>query len=325
MTPLRQRLIEELALRGYSDKTRDAYVHAVVCLANYYCRKPDTLSDEELRAYLLQLHQKGDKARSTLNVAVSGMRFFYKRVLNRPFNHLERNLPRPRQAKRKPKAYSRAEVKQLFEAGCPNPKHRAFLMTVYGAGLRLNEACHLRPEHLDRSARQIRVEQGKGRKDRYTVLPERLLRELESYWKMYRPQGGWLFPSTRNPQAPMPDGTAQKIFYDAVRRAGLPDKGGIHCLRHSFATHWMEAGLELFAIKRLLGHTSLSTTTKYLHVSREHLAKIRSPLDDDWPPVPSAARWDPTLRPELALPPQPPEEPSNLVQVVSPLDRSCPR
>ena len=153
-------------------------------------------------------------------------------------------------------------------------------MTVYGAGLRLNEACHLRPEHIDRSAGQIRVEQGKGRKDRYTILPQRLLRELEDYWRMYRPLGGWLFPGTRVPHQPMPDGTGQKIFYHAVQRAGLPDKGGIHCLRHSFATHWLEAGLPLFVLKRLLGHTSLSTTSNYLHVSREHLAKIKSPLDE---------------------------------------------
>jgi len=163
MTPLRQRLIEEIALRGYSPKTQEAYVHAVACLAQHYGRPPDQLSDEELRAYLLHLHRDTPKAASTLNVAVSGLRFFYQRVLHRPFTHLERNLPRPRQAKRRPKAYTRAEITRLFEVGCPNLKHRAFLMTVYGAGLRLNEACHLRPEHIDRSAGQIRVEQGKGR------------------------------------------------------------------------------------------------------------------------------------------------------------------
>jgi len=312
MTPLRQRLIEEIALRGYSPKTQQAYVHAVACLAQHYGRAPDALSDEELRAYLLQLHLKGDKARSTLNVAVSGLRFFYQRVLHRPFTHLERNLPRPRPAKRRPKAYTKAEIARLLEIGCPNLKHRAFLMTVYGAGLRLNEACHLRPEHIDRSAGQIRVEQGKGRKDRYTVLPERLLRELVDYWRRYRPQGGWLFASTRHPQAPMPDGTGQKIFYQAVARARLPDKGGIHCLRHSFATHWMEAGLPLFVLKRLLGHTSLSTTSKYLHVSREHLAKIKSPLDQPLEgrppkPLPSPApspytQNEPRLRTGLVSP-----------------------
>jgi integrase/recombinase XerD len=237
-------------------------------------------------------------------------------VLNRPFTHLERNLPRPRQAKRRPKAYTVAEVKRLLDLGCPNPKHRAFLMTVYGAGLRLNEACHLRPEHLDRSAGQIRVEQGKGRKDRYTVLPKRLLRELEAYWRMYHPQVGWLFPSTRNPQESMPDGTGQKIFYQAVARAGLPDKGGIHCLRHSFATHWMEAGLPLFVLKRLLGHTSLSTTNKYLHVSREHLAKIKSPLDQPADPAPPAA--PPSVAPSPK--PYPAGRPPELAGVISPFD-----
>jgi site-specific recombinase XerD len=316
MTALRQRLIEEITLRGYSPKTTEAYVHAVAELARYYHRAPDGLTDSEVRAYLLHLHLKTAKAASTLNVAVSGLRFFYQRVLNRPFTHLERNLPRPRQAKRRPKAYTVAEVKRLLDRGCVSPKHRAFLMTVYGAGLRLNEACHLRPEHLDRSAGQIRVEQGKGRKDRYTVLPERLLRELEAYWKRYHPQGGWLFPSTRNPQEPMPDGTGQKIFYQAVARAGLPDKGGIHCLRHSFATHWMEAGLPLFVLKRLLGHTSLSTTSKYLHVSREYLAKIKSPLDQSADPALPAAPPSAAPSPE----PYPAGRSPRLAGVVSPFD-----
>lgn len=277
MTALRQRLIEELVLRGYSDKTREAYVHAVACLAEHYRRAPDKLRDEELRAYLLHLHRNTDKSRSTLNVAVSGLRFFYQRVLGRPFHHLERNLPRPRPAKRRPRAYTLPEVRRLLES-CTHPKHRAFLTTVYAAGLRLNEACHLRPEHIDRSAGQIRVVQGKGRKDRYTVLPQRLLTELESYWRMCRPQG-WLFPSAQDPSQPMPDGTGQKIFYQAVARARLPDKGGIHSLRHSFATHWIEAGIPLFVLKRMLGHTSLSTTAKYVHLSREFLASIQSPLD----------------------------------------------
>lgn len=277
MTVLRRRLIEELALRGYSPRTEEAYVHAVAGLAQRYGRAPDRLCDPEIRAYLLEQHQER-KAASTLNVLVSGLRFFYQRVLHRPFHHLERSLPRVQRQVRRPRAYTRPEIERLLTVGAPNPKHRAFLMTVYGAGLRLNEACHLRFEHLDRSAGQIRVEQGKGRKDRYTVFPQRLIAELESYWRLYRPRG-WVFPSARDPHQPLPDGTGQKIFYAAVARAGLPDKGGIHCLRHSFASHWLEAGTPLFVLKRLLGHTSLSTTAGYLHVSREHLAKVKSPLD----------------------------------------------
>lgn len=278
MTPLRSRLIEEITLRNYSPRTAEAYVHAVYCLAQHYHRSPDTLSDEELREYLLHLHLNTGKAASTLNVAVSGLRFFYQRVPHRQFYHLERNLPRPRQPKRRPRAYSLREVRKLIDK-CTRPKHRAFLLTVYGAGVRLNEGCHLRPEHIERDQRLIRVEQGKGRKDRYTVLPEFVLRELENYWRLCHPPRPWLFPSSHPPDQPMADGTAQKIFYAAVARAGLPDKGGIHSLRHSFATHWTEAGLPLFVLKRMLGHTSLSTTCKCVHPSREYLSKIKSPLD----------------------------------------------
>ncbi|HEY5909297.1 MAG TPA: IS91 family transposase [Verrucomicrobiae bacterium] len=185
MTPLRSRLIEEITLRNYSPRTVEAYVHAVYCLAQHYHRSPDTLSDPELRQYLLHLHLNTGKSASTLNVAVSGLRFFYQRVLHRPFYHLERDLPRPRQPKRRPKAYSLAEVRKLIGT-CVHPKHRAFLLTVYGAGLRLNEACHLRPEHIERDARMIRVEQGKGRKDRYTVLPDysRRHRLPARHWKV---------------------------------------------------------------------------------------------------------------------------------------------
>jgi site-specific recombinase XerD len=152
-------------------------------------------------------------------------------------------------------------------------------MTVYGAGLRLNEACHLKAEHIDSARGQILVVQGKGKKDRYTLLSPRLLEELRSYWKWYRPPPRpWLFPSIRDPQQPMIDGTAQRIFYRAIRRAGLPDKGGIHSLRHSFATHLLEAGVEITVLQRLLGHSSLSTTSAYLHVRQERLAQITGPL-----------------------------------------------
>ena len=318
MTPLRLRLIQEITLRGYSPKTCEAYVHAVAGLAAHYHRSPDLLGDEEIRQYLLEQHTQTHKSASTLNVLVSGLRFFYQRVLHRPFHHLERHLPRPRQSKRRPKAYTLAQVKQLLAVGCPNPKHRAFLATVYGAGLRLNEACRLRPEHLDRAAGQIRVELGKGRKDRYTVLPQRVLAELETYWRLYRPRG-WLFPSSRRPDQPMSDGTGQKIFYAAVARAGLPDKGGIHCLRHSFATHWLEAGAPLFVIKRLLGHTRLATTCRYIHLSREYLAKVRSPLDLPAEPEARAARRVRAPNPKPP-PPPPPDPASKLAEVVSPLD-----
>jgi site-specific recombinase XerD len=150
-------------------------------------------------------------------------------------------------------------------------------MTLYGAGLRLDEACHLKFEHINRARMQIRVVQGKGRKDRYTVLSPALLEELERYWRYCRP-ADWVFPAPCKPHLPMDPRTGQKIFYTAVQRAGLTRHGGIHSLRHSFATHLLEAGVEITAVQRLLGHSNVSTTSNYLHVRQERLAQIKSPL-----------------------------------------------
>ena len=271
MTLLRQKLIEELVLRGMSGRTQEAYLHHVYHLAKFFGLSPDKLSDEQVRQYLVHLASERKLSASTVNQAVNAFRFFYEHVIHREVEALRRALPHGRK-------FSIEEVEKLLTIGAVHPKHRVFLMTVYGAGLRLNEACHLKFEHLDRARRQIRVEQGKGKKDRYTLLSPRLLSELETYWRVCRPRH-WLFPSIRDPQRPLLDGTAQKIYYAAVRRAGLRRKGGIHCLRHSFATHLLEAGVEITALQRLLGHASLSTTTVYLHVRQERLAQIAGPLE----------------------------------------------
>jgi len=278
MSKLRQQLIQELVLRGCSPRTQEAYVSAVYHLAKYYRRSPDQISDQEVRAYLLYLAQTRKLAASSRNQATSGLRFFYATVLGRPVDQVVRVLPRVRQVVKRPRVFAISELERLFTIGCPHPRNRAFLMTVYGAGLRLNEACHLKPEHIDSQRQQIRVVQGKGNKDRYTLLSARLLEELRSYWKWCRPKE-WLFPSSADPAKPMVDITAQRIFNRAVERARLPDKGGIHSLRHSFATHLLEAGVEITAVQRLLGHSSLSTTTTYLHVRQERLSQIGGPLE----------------------------------------------
>ena len=277
MTTLRQNFIRELVIRGMSPRTVDAYVKAVAGLAKHYHQSPDRLSDEQLKEYLLYLAQERKLAPGSLNVAVSGMRAFYDWVLQRPNCGLWRALPRMRKSVHRPQVFDVTEVERLLTVGCAHPKHRAFLMTVYGAGLRLNEACHLKPAHIDSARMQIRVEQGKGRKDRYTLLSPRLLQELRAYWRMFQP-GQWLFPSTRQPSQPMNGNMGQKIYYGAVARAGLPRKGGIHCLRHSFATHLLESGVEITIVQRLLGHNTLSVTANYLHVRRERLAQVQSPL-----------------------------------------------
>jgi integrase/recombinase XerD len=278
MSKLRQQLIQELTLRGCSPRTQEAYVSGVYQLAKYYRRSPDQISDQEVRAYLLYLAQTRKLAASSRNQATSALRFFYAAVLGRPVDQVVRVLPRVRQVVKRPRVFAITELERLFTIGCPHPRHRAFLMTVYGAGLRLNEACHLKPEHIDSQRQQIRVVQGKGNKDRYTLLSPRLLEELRRYWKCFRPKE-WLFPSSADPAKPMVDITAQRIFNRAVERARLPDKGGIHSLRHSFATHLLEAGVEITVVQRLLGHSSLSTTTTYLHVRQERLSQIGGPLE----------------------------------------------
>lgn len=278
MTLLRRQLIEELVLRGMSERTQEAYVHQVYHLAKFYRLSPDQLSEEQVRQYLFHLASERKLAASTVNQAVNAFRFFYSRVLRRELAVLRQALPHGRKSTRRPEVFSIGELEKLFTVGSVHPMHRAFLMTVYGAGLRLNEACHLKFEHLDRARMQTRVELGKGRKDRYTLLSPALLAELERYWRVCRPRH-WLFPSSRDPQQPLPDGTGQKIYNAAIQRAGLRRKGGIHALRHSFATHLVEAGVELPVVQRLLGHQSLSTTTVYLHVRRERLAQIQGPLE----------------------------------------------
>ncbi len=277
MTTLRYQFTRELALRGMSPRTVDAYVKAVAGLAKHYQQSPDQLSDEQLKEYLYYLAKERQLAASSLNVAVSGMRAFYEWVVHRPCPELWRALPRCRRDVRRPQVFDVSEVEQLLTVGCLHPKHRAFLMTVYGAGLRLGEACRLEPRHIDSARMQIRVQHGKGRKDRYTLLSPRLLQELRAYWRMFRPQR-WLFPASRDATQPMDPNMGQKIFYVAVERAGLADKGGIHCLRHSFATHLLESGVEITIVQRLLGHNALSTTANYLHVRRERLAQVQSPL-----------------------------------------------
>ena len=160
----------------------------------------------------------------------------------------------------------------------PNPKHRAMLMTTYGAGLRVGELCHLKVEDIDSARMTIRVEQGKGAKDRYTLLSPRLLRELRRYWALHRPQQ-WLFSATRELDQPISIATAQKMFYAAKRRAGIAKDCGIHGLRHAFATHLLEAGVDIHTIQRLMGHGHIGTTMRYFHLARKHLAATPSPLE----------------------------------------------
>lgn len=278
MTKLRQQFIQALRVRGYSAATQEAYVLFVAKLARHYNRSPDQLSTGQIQGYLYHLLQERHYAQSSLAGVVSALRFFYRHVIGWSDARIGQDLPRSKQPRRLPQVYSQKEIERLFSAGYANPRHRVFLMTVYGAGLRVSEACRLQIRHLESDRGLLRVEGGKGNKDRYTLLSDRLLNELRAYWRMFRPPL-WLFTMARDIHRPLALAAAQKFFYAAVQRAGLPDKGGIHVLRHSFATHLLENGTDLTIVQRLLGHARLEHTSVYLHVRQERVRQTRSPLD----------------------------------------------
>lgn len=279
MTILRQKFIDELTVRGLSRNTQESYLSAVSLLARHYKRSPDQINDEELRAYLLHCLRHRKNGASTLNVAVSALRFFYREVLKRPTEVIETTLPRMKRPRVLPRVFSPDQIAKLLRVDGLNAKHRAMLMTTYAGGLRVSEVCALRPEHILSERGQIFVKQGKGGRDRYTVLSPKLLAELRAYWRVYRPTGGWLFPSSARPGHPLLKDTAELAFTRAAKLAGLPHNGGIHSLRHSFATHLLEAGVPLPVIQRLLGHSNLATTSRYLHVSRSLVAELKGPLE----------------------------------------------
>jgi integrase/recombinase XerD len=274
MTPLRQKMINEMKLRNFSPKTEYAYVSAVAGLAQYFNCSPDKLNNENVQSYVLHLIEGRKLSWSTCNVVISGLRFFYDVTLSKQSISLA--IPPRKKKKYLPEILSTEELERLF-ACTSNLKHRALLMTTYAGGLRVSEVVRLKLTDIDSKRMMIRVAQGKGNKDRYTILSHRLIKELHEYWKMYRPPT-WLFQA-QDLKRPMPIGTAQKIYYNAKSTAQIKKGKGIHTLRHCFATHLLEAGVDLRTIQTLMGHTSISTTIMYLQVTRKRLTSIKSPLD----------------------------------------------
>ena len=271
MSKLRQLMIRELELQRKSPNTIKAYVIAVAQLAAYYNRSPDQITLDEVRDYFRDLIVERKLAGSSCNQKLAGIRFFYKRVLGRPFDvHVA-----SKRSGKLPEPYSREEVARLIGV-VENVKHRTMLMTKYAAGLRVSELVNLQNSDIRTARMLIRVRQGKGAKDRFTLLSPKLLSELRKYWVRYRP-APWLFPNAHG--EPLNVSTIQRVFMRAKQKAGITHGEGIHGLRHSFATHMLESGVDLITIQRLLGHNHLSTTAKYLHVTRVHLSNVRSPFE----------------------------------------------
>jgi integrase/recombinase XerD len=273
MTPLRQRFIDDLRLRNYSPRTVEAYVAGVVRFAKHFGRSPDLLGPDEIRAFQLHLLQRR-VSWSQFNQTVCALRFFYGTTLGRP-EQLPL-IPYGKRPKQLPSVLSPQEVACLLQAALP-PRDRVLLQLAYGCGLRLQELLHVQVRDLDSARMVLHVRQGKGNKDRLVPLSLRLLEALRAYWRMARPQT-WLFPGHK-PGQPLSAGAVQRLFRRVARRAGLTKRCSLHTLRHSYATHLLEAGVDLLTLKALLGHTSLETTARYLHVSTQRLQQTPSLLD----------------------------------------------
>ena len=276
MGVLRERFQQHMRLKGFADRTRESYERAMVRLTKEYRVSPDTLSNDQIQSHLDRVIREHHLAWSTVNVRVSAFRLFYGELLKRPA--AEFWLPPRGRSRRRPVVLDRATVRRILEAP-KSLKHRALLTLVYGSGLRVSEVVTLKPHHIESAPDRmmVRVEQGKGRKDRYTILASHSLELLRDYWRKYRPTE-WLFPGFGR-AGHLVRGTAQQIYYQACNAAGIKNAHGIHGLRHAFATHLLEQGTDLLVIKRCLGHSSLSTTAQYCHLTADHLLKVRSPAD----------------------------------------------
>jgi integrase/recombinase XerD len=283
MTPLRQRLIDDLRLRNYSPRTIEAYVGQVVQFARHFHRSPDLLGPDDVRAYLLHLLAQ-HASWSRFNQTVCALRFFYGVTLGRrdqiPF------IPFGKRTHSLPHVLAPEEVVRLF-AALPAGPQRLRLQVAYACGLRLSELLHLQIRDIDSQRMVVIVRQGKGRKDRLVPLSARLLEELRVYWRRYRP-ATWLFPGATPPQ-PLCPATVQRQCQRAARRAGLSKRCSPHTLRHSYATHLLEAGVDVFTLQAILGHRDLRTTARYVHVDTRRLRQTPSLLDLLVLPTPQAA------------------------------------
>ncbi len=273
MTPLRKRFIDDLRLKNFSDSTIKVYVQAVEKFAKFLGRSPDESTAEDVRAFLIHELDRG-LSRSYCVIQQNALRHLYLDTLGRT-DELQ-SIPRPKRERRLPVVLSREEVRRLF-AVTGNLKHKALLMVAYDAGLRLSEILNLRSEDIDSQRMVIRVRQGKGKKDRYTRLSAGLLKLLREYWREYHPES-LLFPGA-HPNKRYDIATPGHILKKLCRKAGITKRVSMHTLRHSFATHLLEAGTNLRVIQRLLGHANIQTTCLYTHISIEDLREAPSPME----------------------------------------------
>lgn len=274
MGTLREQMVADLQLRGLTPKTQKIYLREVSNYAKYFDKPPEELGEKELREYLLYLLNDRKLSTGTYRFYYQGLKFLYKHTLKR--EEVVENIRCPRGKKKLPVVLDLAEVKALLSV-MENLKHRAVLTITYSAGLRISETASLKVSDIDSKRTMVRVQQGKGGKDRYTILSQTALECLRQYWIGYRPKE-WLFEGQKQ-DTHITVSSIRQIFLEAKERAGITRPASPHTLRHSFATHLVEAGTSLHHVQLLLGHRSPTTTTVYLHVSKMSLAQVTSPLD----------------------------------------------
>jgi len=260
MTPLRQKMIDAMILRGFAARTQKSYLYAVTQLAKHYHQSPDVISDDDILAFFLYLAKEKKLAASSCRLHLNALRFLYREVLGRAdFGH---EIKTPKKPQRIPELLTRQEALAIVNEPA-NVKHRVLLMTCYGCGLRVSELVNLQVKHLDHERRLIRIEQAKGAKDRIVLMPPSLVQDLNDYQRSHHPWH-WLF-SGQQVNRCLSITSVQRLFHTAKQSAGIHKQGGIHSLRHAYATHQLEAGMPVHQLQRLLGHSDVRTTMRYVH------------------------------------------------------------
>jgi integrase/recombinase XerD len=276
MGELYQKMSQDLAIKNLAERTREEYLRCCCGFARYHMRSPKEMGLAEIKDYLGRMVCQGASPEK-LKMHVAGLKFLYGTTLGQ--EEIAKKIPWPKVPHKKPDILSLSEVERLLDAAMSASQVPAVVtMAAYGAGLRISEACRLRPEDIDSARKLIHVRLGKGGKDRYVMLSERLLEILRGYWRQARPQGGWIFPGRKSGE-PITRNAVGKALHAAAAKAKLRKKVTPHLLRHSFATHLLEAGTDIRVIQVLLGHSSIRSTARYTQVSARHVGSVKSPLD----------------------------------------------
>jgi site-specific recombinase XerD len=274
MTSLRKRMLEDMQVRNLSPHTQDSYVQQVSRFARHFGRSPEDLGPEEIRTYQIYLTNEKQLATGSIVIAVSALRFLYSVTLHKDWS-VDDMIPAPKKPQKLPVVLSLDEVRHFLRC-VVGPKHRTILTTCYAAGLRISEAVRLKPNDIDSKRMVIRVEQGKGRKDRYVMLSSRLLEILRDWWRLRKPKG-WLFPGLAGRH--ISEAAVQLACQQALRLSGIRKPVTPHSFRHAFAVHLLESGTDVRRIQLLLGHRSLATTARYLRIATSNVCSTVSPFD----------------------------------------------